>query len=59
MELVTNIIVNPNYQAESDRTLLTNEGHNDRQALLTCNFMVPRRPAVCLWNDITPQKTLL
>ncbi|XP_046637067.1 uncharacterized protein LOC124315436 [Daphnia pulicaria] len=48
MELVTNIIVNPNYQAESDRTLLTNEGHNDRQALLTCNFMVPRRPAVCL-----------
>nr|CAH0101546.1 unnamed protein product [Daphnia galeata] len=49
MELVTNIIVNPNYQAESDRTLLTsNEGHNDRQALLTCNFMVPRRPAVSL-----------
>jgi hypothetical protein len=49
MELVTNIIVNPNYQAESDRTLLTNdESHNDRQALLTCNFMVPRRPAVCL-----------
>lgn len=50
MELVTNIIVNPNYQAENDRTLLTNEGHNDRQALLTCNFIVPRRPAVCLWN---------
>ncbi|KZS12612.1 uncharacterized protein LOC116928000 [Daphnia magna] len=48
MELVTNIIVNPNYQAENDRTLLTNEGHNDRQALLTCNFIVPRRPAVCL-----------
>nr|CAG4651234.1 EOG090X0B8X [Simocephalus serrulatus] len=46
MELVTNIILNPNY-AEHDRTLLTNEGHNDRQALLKCNRTVVPRP-VCL-----------
>ena len=50
MELVTNIILNPSY-AENDRTLLTNEGHNDRQALLKCNRNLVPRP-VCLWTFI-------
>nr|CAG4649589.1 EOG090X0B8X [Scapholeberis mucronata] len=50
MELVTNIILNPAY-AENDRTLLTNESPNDRQALLKPNRHLAPRPAprpVCL-----------
>nr|CAG4647306.1 EOG090X0B8X [Megafenestra aurita] len=46
LELMTNIIVNPTY-AEQDRTHLTNEGHNDRQALLKCSRNYVPGP-VCL-----------
>lgn len=45
---MTNIIVNPTY-AEQDRTHLTNEGHNDRQALLKCSRNYVPGP-VCLWK---------
>ena len=51
MELVTNIILNPAY-ADHDRTLLTNEGPNDRQSLLKSSHhhhhATATRP-VCLW----------